>query len=359
MEESFLQKTKNQIFNIEEGKFIDNISHGMPAIDFSSNNIHDFLTRNIRYPAIARREGVEGWVVAKLHLEKGTAKILSIKLINDIGAECGDEVTRVLSQTPPHILNKIETNKEFLLLPVGFGLGSPARKMSKTITEEGTELLQEVLITAIGIERDRKVKVDYGSAKNSTQLESKKAFSFKTALKSKAKIEEISIVNEGIKLIPREIGDIQGLRFLDLENNRIIEIPKELTQLSSLRELHLSGNNLRLLPQSFNNLDSLRILGLANNIFAEFPLQITKMERLEALDLSNNGISVVPNEIEKMIGLKLLWLANNTLESLPIGIYSLKNLNKLFLEGNPLNEQTISRLKKELKKTEIFFDQQK
>ena len=58
-----------------------------------------FLYKNIRYPAIARENGVEGLVVIQFIVEKD-GSITAAKLLRDIGAGCGQEALRVVNEMP-------------------------------------------------------------------------------------------------------------------------------------------------------------------------------------------------------------------------------------------------------------------
>lgn len=55
-----------------------------------------FIYKNIKYPAIARENGVEGTVVVTFVVEKdGT--VTDVKVVRDIGAQCGEEALRVVN----------------------------------------------------------------------------------------------------------------------------------------------------------------------------------------------------------------------------------------------------------------------
>ena len=56
----------------------------------------EFIYKNIKYPAIARENGVEGTVVIQFVVEKdGTIK--DARTVRDIGAQCGAEALRVVN----------------------------------------------------------------------------------------------------------------------------------------------------------------------------------------------------------------------------------------------------------------------
>jgi len=64
-----------------------------------------YIYKNIKYPAIARENGVEGTVVITFVVEKdGT--ITDAQIARDIGAQCGQEALRVVNQMPVWIPGK-------------------------------------------------------------------------------------------------------------------------------------------------------------------------------------------------------------------------------------------------------------
>ncbi|MDX1684106.1 MAG: energy transducer TonB [Saprospiraceae bacterium] len=56
----------------------------------------EFIYANIKYPAIARENGVEGTVVVQFVVEKN-GKVTDVNVVRDIGAGCGEEAKRVVN----------------------------------------------------------------------------------------------------------------------------------------------------------------------------------------------------------------------------------------------------------------------
>ncbi len=59
----------------------------------------EFIYSNIKYPAIARENGVEGVVVITFVVEKD-GRITDARILRDIGAGCGQEALRVVNMMP-------------------------------------------------------------------------------------------------------------------------------------------------------------------------------------------------------------------------------------------------------------------
>ena len=59
----------------------------------------EYIYKNIKYPAIARENGVEGTAVVTFVVEKD-GSITDAKVLRDIGAGCGDESLKVVQKMP-------------------------------------------------------------------------------------------------------------------------------------------------------------------------------------------------------------------------------------------------------------------
>lgn len=63
------------------------------------NTFYSYLKENISYPALAKKQGIEGKVIVQFMVKK-TGKIDSVKIFRGIGGGCDEEVIRVISQAP-------------------------------------------------------------------------------------------------------------------------------------------------------------------------------------------------------------------------------------------------------------------
>ena len=61
----------------------------------SKEKLLEFIYKNIKYPAIARENGIQGMCVVRFVVEKN-GSITDIELVRDIGAGCGEEAVRVV-----------------------------------------------------------------------------------------------------------------------------------------------------------------------------------------------------------------------------------------------------------------------
>ena len=90
---------------------------GMPAF-------YDFVSKKLKYPAQARRMGIEGKVFVEFVIERdGT--ITDVKAIKGIGAGCDEEAVRVLQSAPKWKPGKQRGKpvRQRMVLPIAFKLG--------------------------------------------------------------------------------------------------------------------------------------------------------------------------------------------------------------------------------------------
>ncbi len=70
----------------------------------SNQKLLEYIYANIRYPQIARENGIEGTVVVQFVVNKD-GSVTDMKLLRDIGAKCGDEAMRIVEG-----MNEMEKN---------------------------------------------------------------------------------------------------------------------------------------------------------------------------------------------------------------------------------------------------------
>ncbi|AYB31633.1 carboxypeptidase-like regulatory domain-containing protein [Chryseolinea soli] len=327
-----------------------------PAESISVEDLSTYIGRNIRFPAEARRLGVEGVVYAQFHLNDA-GDVISVALLKDIGTNCGAEVKRVLSTLPASLGKSLseKTKATVFILPVAFGIGKPL-KTKISFPSTGACLLTEIQVTAIGIERERRA-LGYIDPNSSVTLGGKRTnqgfVNLKDALQWKG--TRLSLINKGLNSFPPEILKLKNLDYLDLEKNQLSSLPPDIQSLAKLQELYLFENKIQNLPITFRNLRKLKILGLGSNQLKTFPEEITWLEKLEVLDLGGNEISSLPANIGALKNLKFLVLHDNHITHLPEAIYGLKKLKKIYLQGNPIDPKDKELLKKSFENVEIVF----
>ena len=146
--------------------------------------------------------------------------------------------------------------------------------------------------------------------------------------------EELHLAGLNRKSFDRQILRLQSLRILNLSNNQISSLPKELGILQHLQELYLSQNRLEKtvkwawldqVPIKSN----LKLLDISNNLLTELPEQIGKLYALVNLKANKNVLSCLPQSLGKLSNLKYLDVSKNNLSYMP---GSMRNLQLVLLD---------------------------
>jgi TonB family protein len=328
-------------------------------------NLYAYLTNNIRYPAEARRNGIEGAVDVEFTIDS-EGNVTDIDIIKGISTDIDSEVKVVLARTSRAIAKDVAegTGSSRFVLPLSFGLGKSFQREPVLIRSESTYSLGEITITAMGVERTTKVtgynpafgppnnkrtvkEPGYSMTYTHTDLEKAKEHPNRTG--------RLALKAMELNAIPDDVFTLTKLKFLDLESNNINKIDERIGALTDLRELFLPLNKIETLPDAFSQLEKLTVLALARNEFKQFPLPILKLKSLQALDLGNNDLTSIPKKIRDLKKLRTLAIGSNNIGKLPPALFEMKHLFRLELTGNPIDPKEIEQLKKALPRTEITF----
>ncbi|KAK6434775.1 hypothetical protein LTR95_009047, partial [Oleoguttula sp. CCFEE 5521] len=158
------------------------------------------------------------------------------------------------------------------------------------------------------------------------------------------------------------LGSLKSLEVLDLQSNRILELPESLGELKRLRVLNIAGNQLTTLPmESLHDLPlvdldassnaligslfplggvsehaSLRSLSVANNALAALTFaEAVHLPQLRSLDVTNNHLTALP-KVQDWTELTTLNAGDNKVTELPAGFTSLEKLRNVNFSNNDL-----------------------
>ena len=139
--------------------------------------------------------------------------------------------------------------------------------------------------------------------------------------------------------IPAWLGNLGRLRWLFLGGNELTgPIPAELGSLVNLGSLSLWGNAVTgPIPAWLGNLTGLRWLDLGGNaVTGPIPAELGSLVNLESLDLNENALTgPIPSELGRLVNLGWLDLSGNDLTgSIPAELGNLVNLERLGLSYN-------------------------
>jgi internalin A len=128
-------------------------------------------------------------------------------------------------------------------------------------------------------------------------------------------VTSLDMCDNDITTLPKDMDKLSNLKVLNLSENRLIALPRKLCKLSTLVDLHLVCNELTTLPTNIGSLLSLRTLCLDQNMFKELPPEIGNLPMLTFLSLTDNELDDLPDQL-----------------------IQLRRLGQLKVDGNPLND---------------------
>ena len=153
-------------------------------------------------------------------------------------------------------------------------------------------------------------------------------------------VKTLKLARNEFSSLPPEMGNyLKQCIKLDLQWNKLREIPPSLLELPSLCELNLSHNDIVNIPDIPEWSASLVVLDLSYNRLSNIPNSAVA-PTLRNLNISDNRFRSVPHCVCSFISLTTLNIANNSeIVALPSELGRLKNLHKLNLDGlNDLND---------------------
>ena len=145
-------------------------------------------------------------------------------------------------------------------------------------------------------------------------------------------------LSENLTSFPLEILTLaSSLEVLDLSNNQLSSLPKELAQLTHLKIIFASNNLFETLPEVLGQCENLEMVGFKANQIKTVPEQALP-EKLRWLILTDNQIETLPDSLGERPRLQKLALAGNQLTRLPLTMAKLHNLELVRISANSLTE---------------------
>ncbi len=145
-------------------------------------------------------------------------------------------------------------------------------------------------------------------------------------------------LSESLTSFPSEIFELADtLEILDLSNNMLSSIPKEISKLKRLKIAFFANNLFTSVPHEFKELKNLYMLGFKANQIEHFGENALPLS-ISWLILTDNKISTLPNSMGNLKKLQKCALAGNRINSLPSSMQECKNLELLRLSANSLTE---------------------
>ena len=133
-------------------------------------------------------------------------------------------------------------------------------------------------------------------------------------LKDLPLLTELQILYSEKTALPDNISLLKRLKVLDLNGNKINELPEGLAGMTALEFINLHNNpyiDLDNAAKVLSKLANLKKVKISGCKLIDLGEQLAKLNQIEALDLSHNSIESLPTNMETMLKLKVIDLAKN------------------------------------------------
>lgn len=109
----------------------------------------------------------------------------------------------------------------------------------------------------------------------------------------------------------------KALKTLNISHNNIAALPEDLSSLANCRSFDMSGNSIRYIPESIGNMTELQRLYVQRNNLVILPESLGELKKLEMLIASSNNLTMLPTTLDTCDSLYSLSCANNKIRALP------------------------------------------
>jgi Leucine-rich repeat (LRR) protein len=110
-------------------------------------------------------------------------------------------------------------------------------------------------------------------------------------------VQVVSFVANQLAALPREIGMLEVLEVLILDENRLTSLPTEIGKLYNLKFLSASSNELISLPHTIGDLTQLNTLLLSLNQIQYLNVELSQLRELKELDVTGNPLLFPPESV--------------------------------------------------------------
>ena len=145
-------------------------------------------------------------------------------------------------------------------------------------------------------------------------------------------------LSENLTEFPSEIFSLaNSLEVLDLANNQLSSLPKELSSLKKLKILFLTNNNFESIPAIVADCPQLEMISFKSNKLTHVDENVLPLQT-RWLILTDNNIVTLPNSMGELSRLQKFAIAGNQLQQLPSSMKNCTNLELMRLSANQLTE---------------------
>ncbi len=141
-----------------------------------------------------------------------------------------------------------------------------------------------------------------------------------------------------LETLPPEVFDLADtLEVLNLSNNRLGSLPRDLPRLHKLKAIFCSNNPFTQLPEVLGDCAALQQVGFKACSITHVP-GAALPPLLRWLTLTDNAITHLPREVGERPAMQKLMLAGNQLRDVPAGLADAHNLELLRLSANQFTQ---------------------
>nr|XP_039267787.1 leucine-rich repeat protein SHOC-2-like [Styela clava] len=149
-------------------------------------------------------------------------------------------------------------------------------------------------------------------------------------------LEELVLDNNNFTLLPSGIGKFKALTILSANHTSLGALNPEIGELISLKELWLNDCSLFTIPKEIGLLKRLTKLGLRCNKLEVIPKEIGKLKLLRWVSFAENNLFTVPKEFNQLQELRYASFSGNRLQKIPDPLLNISNLRVVLLSNNKI-----------------------
>ncbi len=120
-----------------------------------------------------------------------------------------------------------------------------------------------------------------------------------------------------VKVIPPEIGNLTGLKYLTAQGNGFDSFPQQIGGCANLQTIMANDNGMTKLPDSIAKCTLLRTVSLEKNRLTGLPESFGNLKNLSSLSVAENLLTSLPSSMTDLDSLGCLFIAGNRLCTLP------------------------------------------
>ena len=154
----------------------------------------------------------------------------------------------------------------------------------------------------------------------------------------KHNLTEVILAGIGLETFPEQLYNVLNLTVINLNDNKLIEIPSNIKLFQDLKELYLRNNRIVNITDETMLLQKLEILRLSYNYINN--IDNLKLKNIKELCLTGNNLTSISDNINTCTNLVKLYCSDNEINRIA-NLNTLKKLKYLRIGYNPITYDVI------------------